>query len=166
MPGPAMSPAFTLRPAEPADLPAVAGLIRGLADYEGLLGEVEATEERLRAAFFPGSGPPAAECVLAIAAGAAAGFAVFFPTFSTFLGLPGLYLEDLYVAPEHRGRGIGRALLLHVARLANRRGCGRLEWSVLAWNEPAIGFYESLGARRLEDWRTYRLAGADLARHA
>jgi len=154
-----------IRPATPADLPLILGFIRGLAAYEKLLHEVEATEEKLRATLFGPS--PAAECVLAFADGTApAGFAVFFTSYSTFLAQPGLYLEDLFVQPEFRGRGIGKALLLHLARLAHQRGCGRMEWAVLDWNQPAIDFYESLGAERKPDWTTCRLSGAALARHA
>jgi len=154
-----------IRPATPEDLPHILGFIRGLAAYEKLLHEVEATEEKLRATLF---GPqPAAECVLALAGeGPPAGFAVFFTSYSTFLARPGLYLEDLFVSPEFRGRGLGKALLLHLARLAHQRGCGRMEWAVLDWNQPAIDFYESLGAERKPDWTTCRLSGAALARYA
>ena len=154
-----------IRPATPADVPLLLALIRGLATYEKLLHEVEATEERLTAALF---GPrPAAECVLAFTGGGApAGCAGFFTNYSTFLAKPGLYLEDLFVLPEFRGQGIGKALLLHLARLAHQRGCGRMEWTVLDWNQPAIDFYESLGAVRLTDWTICRLSGAALARHA
>jgi GNAT superfamily N-acetyltransferase len=153
-----------LRPATAADVPLILSFIRGLAEYEKLGHEVEATEARLHATLFPARGPAAAECVLAFVAGAPAGFALFFPTYSTFLARPGLWLEDLFVHPELRGRGVGRALILHVARLANERGCGRMEWSVLDWNEPAIRFYEALGAKRLQDWTICRLAGEALAR--
>lgn len=154
-----------IRPATPADLPLILEFIRGLATYEKLLHEVEATEEKLGATLF---GPhPAAECVLAFARpDAPAGFAIFFTSYSTFLARPGLYLEDLFVHPEFRGQGLGKALLLHLARLANQRGCGRMEWSVLDWNQPAIDFYESLGAVRKTDWTICRLGGAALARHA
>jgi GNAT superfamily N-acetyltransferase len=153
-----------IRPATPADLPLILGFIRGLATYENLLHEVEATEEKLRTTLF---GPrPAAECVLAFADGAPAGFAIFFTNYSTFLARPGLYLEDLFVNPEARGRGIGKALLLHLAALANQRGCGRMEWSVLDWNQPAIDFYESLGAQRKTEWTICRLTGPALARYA
>lgn len=154
-----------LRAAGPADIPQILAFIRGLADYEKLAHEVEATEERLRASLFPATGRPAAECVLAFLDGAPAGFALFFTNYSTFLAKPGLHLEDLFVVPEHRGRGIGKALLLHVARLANQRGCGRMEWNVLDWNQRAIDFYESIGARRLTEWQICRLAGPDLERH-
>jgi GNAT superfamily N-acetyltransferase len=154
-----------IRPATPADLPLILRFIRGLAAYEKLLAEVAATEARLRATLF---GPrPAAECVLAFAdPDTPAGFAIFFTNYSTFLAQPGLYLEDLFVLPELRGRGFGKALLVHLAQLANQRGCGRMEWTVLDWNQPAIDFYESLGAQRKPDWTLCRLSGADLARYA
>ena len=156
----------TIRAAGPADTSLILGFIRRLADYEKLSHEVEATEERLRSSLFPTGGTPAAECVLAFCGDTPAGFALFFPTYSTFLARQGLYLEDLFVDPAFRRLGIGKALLLHVARLASRRGCGRLEWSVLDWNEPAIRFYEGLGARRMTDWTTCRLAGPALAAFA
>ncbi len=154
-----------IRPATAADVPLILRFIRGLAAYEKLLPEVEATEATLAATLF---GPrPAAECVLAFAEnGAPAGFAIFFTNYSTFLARPGLYLEDLFVEPEWRGRGIGKALLLHLAALANQRGCGRMEWSVLDWNQPAIDFYESIGAVRKTEWTTCRLSGPALARYA
>jgi GNAT superfamily N-acetyltransferase len=160
----------TIRSATPADLPLVLRFIRALAEYEKLLPEVEATEERLRATLFPGDAAPVAFCQLAFATdaaglGQAAGFAIYFFNYSTFLAKPGLYLEDLYVHPEFRGRGIGKALLLSLARLANARGCGRMEWAVLDWNQPAIEFYESLGARRLRDWQVCRLTGEALAQY-
>jgi len=159
-------PAF-IRPAAPADVPLILEFIRGLADYEQLSHEVEATEEKLRGTLF--GERPAAECVLAFADDAArtpAGFAIFFTNYSTFLAKPGLYLEDLFVKPEFRGRGFGKTLLLHLAKLANQRGCGRMEWSVLDWNEPAIAFYESLGAERKRAWQICRLTGDALARYA
>ena len=157
---------LTLRPATADDTPLILTLIRGLAEFEKLLPEVEATEARLRATLFPADGRPVAECVLAFADDTPAGFALFFTNYSTFLARPGLYLEDLFVQPALRGRGIGRALLLHVAQLANARGCGRMEWSVLDWNQPAIEFYEKLGARRLREWQICRLTGAALSRYA
>lgn len=153
-----------IRAATPADLTLILGFIHALADYERLTHEVEATEERLRTTLF--GAKPAAECVLAFVDDQPAGFAVFFHNFSTFLAKPGIYLEDLFVKPEYRGRGIGKALLLHLAKLANERGCGRMEWAVLDWNQPAIDFYESLGARRLKEWNICRLAGTDLTRYA
>jgi len=154
-----------IRPAGPEDAPAILDLIRQLAAYEKLSHEVKATAERLRWTLFPSDGKPAAECVLALADGEPAGYAVYFTTYSTFLAEPGLYLEDLFVRSEMRRRGIGRALLLHVARLANERGCGRMEWTVLDWNKRAIDFYASLGAQTLPDWRVCRLTGQALARH-
>ncbi|MEY2881004.1 MAG: hypothetical protein RLZZ15_3384 [Verrucomicrobiota bacterium] len=155
-----------LRAATVADVPHLLELIRGLADYEKLATEVTATEAQLRATLFPPEGPPAAYCVLAMADGAAAGFALYFFNYSTFLAKPGLYLEDLFVRPAWRGRGLGKALLLHLAQLANARGCGRMEWSVLDWNAPAIAFYEKLGARRMTEWQICRLTGEALARYA
>lgn len=157
----------TIRSATPADLPLILAFIRALADYEKLTHEVEATEEKLAATLF--GARPAAECILAFAGDTAptpAGFALFFTNYSTFLAKPGLYLEDLFVKPEFRGQGIGKALLLHVARLANQRGCGRMEWTVLDWNQPAIDFYESLGAERKLAWQICRLTGPALARYA
>lgn len=155
-----------IRSATSADVPLILSFIRGLADYERLSHEVEATEDKLRATLFPADGRPAAECILAFSGAEPAGFAIFFTNYSTFLAKPGLYLEDLFVKPEFRGRGLGKALLLHLAKLANQRGCGRMEWSVLDWNQPAIDFYESLGAERKTDWTTCRLTGTALARFA
>ena len=152
---------MTLRPAIAADVPQILAFIRALADYERLLHEVVATEDGLRQALF---GPrPYAEVVLAENAGAPVGFALFFHTFSTFVGRPGIYLEDLFVVPEARGMGVGKALLAELARLAVERRCGRVEWAVLDWNAPAIGFYDSLGARPNDEWTVYRLDGASLA---
>lgn len=157
----------SLRPARPADVPAILELIRGLAGYEQLADEVVATEARLGASLFPPEGTaPQAYCVLAEIDGLPAGFALYFFNYSTFLARPGLYLEDLFVRPEYRGRGLGRALLLHLAKLANARGCGRMEWTVLDWNQPAIAFYESLGAQRKKEWQICRLTGDALARYA
>ena len=151
-------------PATRDDVPVLLRMIRGLAEYERLTHLVAATEDGLRAALF---GPrPVAEAIIARAGGAAAGFAVFFPTFSTFLGRPGMYLEDLYVEPHWRRRGLGRRLFVQVVRVAAERGCDRLTWSVLDWNEPAIRFYRSLGARSMDDWTVYRLTGDALARLA
>ncbi len=156
--------AIHIRPAEDADVPLILRFIRELADYERLLHEVVATEERLRRTLF---GPrPGAEVAIAEADGEPVGFALFFHNYSTFLAQPGLYLEDLYVRPEARGRGIGRALLAHLARLARERDCGRMEWWVLDWNEAAIRFYHSLGARPMDEWTVFRLTGDDLARLA
>ena len=109
---------------------------------------------------------PAAQCILAFADGAPAGFALYFFNYSTFLAQPGLYLEDLFVKPEFRGQGIGKALLLHLAKIANERGCGRMEWTVLDWNQPAIDFYEKLGARRMREWQICRLTGPSLTQYA
>lgn len=157
--------ATSIRATTAADVPQILAFIRGLAEYEKLSHEVEATEEKLRATLFPAGGKPAAECVLAHCDGAPAGFALFFTTYSTFLAKPGIWLEDLFVQPELRGRGIGKALVLHLARLANARGCGRLEWSVLDWNKPAIDFYEALGAKRMTQWQICRLTGAALEQY-
>jgi len=149
-----------IRKAEPADVPVIAGLIRGLARYEKLEDGVSLTEELLAKNLF---GPRRyAETLLAEEDGTPVGFALFFHNFSTFLALPGIYLEDLFVVPEQRGRGIGRALLKRLAKIAVERGCGRLEWSVLDWNRDAIGFYERLGAMPNSEWTVYRLAGEAL----
>ena len=149
-----------IRPAEAADVPVIAELIRGLARYEKLEDQVTMTEERLAESLF--GQHHYAETLLAEVDGTAVAFALFFHNFSTFLGQPGIYLEDLFVVPEHRGRGIGRILLKELARLALERGCGRLEWSVLDWNREAIGFYERLGARANSEWTVYRLTGEAL----
>ena len=144
-----------IRAAVEADVPLILEFIRGLAEYERLAHEVVATEDGLRHWLF--GARPAAEVVFAEWEGEPAGFALFFHNFSTFLGRPGVYLEDLFVNPAHRGRGIGRALLAHLARLAMERGCGRLEWSVLDWNEDAIRFYRSLGALPMDEWTVFRV---------
>lgn len=153
-----------IRPAQPDDCPLILGLIRELAEYEKLAHEVEATEERLRRTLF--ADPPAAHCIIAFLDGQPAGFAIYFFNYSTFLARPGLYLEDLFVKPSHRGDGIGKALLLRLAKVANARGCGRMEWSVLDWNEPAIGFYKKLGAVPMSEWTVFRLTGPALAQYA
>jgi GNAT superfamily N-acetyltransferase len=159
--------ALEIRPATDPDVPLILDFIRGLAEYERMLDQVEATEVRLRASLFPvNGGAPDAHCVIGLVDGAPAGFALYFFNYSTFLTRPGLYLEDLFVKPEFRGAGLGKALLLHLAGLANERGCGRMEWAVLDWNEPAIGFYESLGARRLREWQLCRLDDAALRKYA
>ena len=156
--------AHTLRAATPADLPAIVGLIRELAEYEKLAHLVVVTPESLAPHLF---GPrPAAEAVVGEVNERVVAFALFFTNFSTFLGRPGLYLEDLYVQPAHRGTGLGKALLQHLGSLAVARGCGRFEWSVLDWNENAISFYESMGATVLPDWRICRLAGDALQSYA
>ena len=155
---------FRIEPARQQDVPLILRLIKGLADYEKLAHEVMATEEGLRATLF---GPaPAAEVVIAYANDEAVGFALFFHNYSTFLGKRGLYLEDLFVVPDWRGRGAGRALLTHLARLAAERDCGRFEWTVLDWNEPAIEFYKRLGARPMNQWTIFRLADEGLTRLA
>ena len=159
-----MTETVRIRNATPADVPLILGLIRELAEYEKMLQQVTATEADLRTSLF--GAKPAAECVVAEQNGRTAGFALFFHNFSTFLGKPGLYLEDLYVKPELRGRGIGRRLLSHLARLTLERGCGRFEWAVLDWNEPAIRFYKRLGAQMLDDWRINRLTGTALEKLA
>lgn len=153
-----------VREASEKDVPLVLSLIRELAEYEKLSHEVVATEEGLRENLF--GERRYAEVLISEHDGAPAGFALFFHNFSTFLGKPGIYLEDLYVRPEFRGAGIGKKLLAHLARLARERGCGRLEWWVLDWNEPSIGFYESLGATAMDDWTVYRLDGGPLDRLA
>jgi GNAT superfamily N-acetyltransferase len=142
------------------DVPLILRLVRALADYEKLTHQVVATEEALRGTLFGSA--PAAHVVIARMGDMPAGFALWFYNYSTFLARPGLYLEDLFVLPEWRGHGIGRALLTHLARVAVGRGCGRMEWAVLDWNEPAIGFYKRLGATVLEDWRICRLTGETL----
>jgi GNAT superfamily N-acetyltransferase len=152
---------MTIRPATGGDIPLILAFIRELAAYEELAHEVVATEESLASSLF--GEHPAAEVVIAELAGTPVGFALFFANYSTFLGRPGIYLEDLFVRPEARGHGAGRTLLAHIAKLAIARGCGRLEWAVLDWNESAIGFYRRLGARPMSDWTTYRLAGTALS---
>jgi GNAT superfamily N-acetyltransferase len=153
-------PHLRIATATEPDIPVILALIQGLAEYERLDHEVTATEDGLRKTLF--GAHPSAEVVLAYWDRECAGFAVFFATYSTFLGRPGIYLEDLFVKPHFRGKGIGLALLKHVAKLAAERGCGRLEWGVLNWNESAIGFYEKLGAVPMDEWTKYRLAGEAL----
>jgi len=153
--------AISIRPATPADVPLVLSFIRELALYERLGAQVSASEADLATALF---GPrPYAEVVFACLEGTPVGFALFFHNFSTFLGKPGIYLEDLFVRPQARGRGVGRRLLQWLARTTLARGGARLDWAVLDWNAPAIGFYRSLGAVALDEWTTYRLSGAALA---
>ena len=147
-----------IRPAEAADIPLILAYIRELADYEKLAHEVTADEAALRDTLF--GAVPVAEVLLAEAEGADAGFALYFHNYSTFLGRPGLYLEDLFVRPDFRGRGVGRRLLAELAVTALERGCGRMEWSVLEWNESAHAFYRGLGARPMEGWRVWRVEGA------
>ena len=149
-----------VRPAEEGDVDTVYELIVALAEYERLRHQVSGTRELLETALF---GPrPHAEAVIAEIDSDPVGFALYFHTFSTFVCRPGLWLEDLFVIPEHRRAGVGRLLLSHVASVAVKRGCGRLEWSALGWNEPALRFYAALGAETLSDWRTLRLDGAAL----
>lgn len=157
-------PAATIRPAIAADVPLVLQLIRELAAYEKLGHEVTATERDLRESLF--SSPPSAEVVIAETDGGVAGYALFFHNYSTFLCKRGLYLEDLFVRPSFRGRGIGRLLLSHLAGIAVQRGCARFEWAVLDWNESAIGFYRTLGAMPMDDWTVFRLSGDALKRLA
>ncbi len=151
---------FVIKWAHEDDVPVILSFIRELAEYERLLHEVIATEDTLRESLF---GPRRyAEVVLGVYDGHPVGFALFFHNYSTFLGKPGIYLEDLYVKPEMRGNGIGKALLAYVARIAVERDCGRLEWSVLDWNEPAINFYKSLGAVQMDEWTVHRVTGEAL----
>jgi GNAT superfamily N-acetyltransferase len=152
-------PDFVIRKARLEDVPLILRMIRALAEYEELSDAVTTTEDQLRDTLFERR---AAEVLLAYAGDEAAGFAVFFQNFSTFLGRPGIYLEDLFVRPEWRGRGLGTRLFARVAQLAVERDCGRMEWSVLDWNESAIGFYRNLGAHPMDDWTVFRLTGAGL----
>jgi GNAT superfamily N-acetyltransferase len=142
------------------DVALILRLIKELAVYERMADEVVATEDGLRQTLF--GARPSAEVVVGYAGAEPAGFALFFHNFSTFLGKPGLYLEDLFVVPKFRGRGYGKALLVHLAKLAVERDCGRFEWSVLDWNEPAIGFYQKLGAKRMDAWTIFRVTGEAL----
>jgi GNAT superfamily N-acetyltransferase len=151
---------ISVRAASEEDAPLILSFIKELAEYERLSQEVVATEDALQMWLF--GEHPVAEVVIGEVGEEPAGFALFFHSFSTFLGRPGIYLEDLYVRPEFRGRGIGRALLVHLAGLAMERGCGRLEWSVLDWNEPAIGFYRGIGASPVGGWTVYRVSGETL----
>ncbi len=151
--------AFRLEQATERDLPRIVRLIKELAEYEKLSHAVSATEDVLRRSLFE---QRAAEVILAYDDDELAGFGVYFQTFSTFLGVPGMYLEDLYVVPQFRRRGLGRLLLGHLARLARDRGYGRLEWAVLDWNDPAIAFYTRLGARAMDEWTVFRLTGDSL----
>ena len=153
-----------IRPARRGDVPLILELIRALATYERAPNDVTATEEGLTEVLF--GEKPAAEVLLAFENETAVGFAVFFYNFSTWLGRPGLYLEDLFVRPENRGKGYGRALLIHLAKIARERGCGRMEWAVLDWNEPAIEFYQKLGAQPMDDWTVFRLTHDGIAKLA
>lgn len=155
---------FEIRPARVADVPVILELIRDLATYERAPDDVTATEEQLVDVLF--GDRPVAEVLLAFEAGSPVGFAVFFRNFSTWLGRPGLYLEDLFVKPKKRGKGYGRALLIYLAKIALERGCGRMEWAVLDWNEPAIKFYHALGAKPMDEWTVFRLTRDGMARLA
>jgi len=155
---------FTIRPATIVDVPIILQLIRDLATYERAPSEVAATEEQLVDVLF--GERPVAEVLLAFEDEMPIGFAVFFHNFSTWVGRPGLYLEDLFVKPEARGKGYGRALLIHLAKIARDRGCGRMEWAVLDWNEPAIQFYKKIGAQPLDEWKIFRLTRDGIAKLA
>ena len=152
---------FEIRPAGVADVPIILKLIRDLATYERAPNEVTATEEQLVDVLF--GEKPAAEVLLAFEKDTPVGFALFFHNFSTWLGRPGLYLEDLFVKPEKRGKGYGRALLVDLAKIAYERGCGRMEWAVLDWNNPAIKFYRALGAKPMDEWTVFRLTRDGIA---
>ena len=155
---------FEIRDADVADVPIIMQLIRDLATYERAPNDVIATEQDLREVLF--GAEPAARVVIAFENAAPVGFAVYFFNFSTWLGRPGLYLEDLFVKPEMRGRGYGRALLAHLAKIARDQNCGRMEWAVLTWNDPAIQFYNKLGAVPLEEWRVFRLTKEEIGKLA
>ena len=159
-----MNPQFTIRPARPDDVTTLFQLIKALADYEKLADQVTGTAEQLRSHLF--GAQPCIEAIVADCEGESIGFALFFTNYSTFLTKPGLYLEDLFVLPTYRGCGIGKALLSELAKLARSRDCGRLEWSVLDWNEPAIGFYQRIGATVMPDWRICRVTGEAIDRLA
>ncbi len=155
---------FQIRSAHVEDVPIILQLIRDLATYERARNEVTATEEQLVDVLF--GERPAAEVLLAFERQSPVGFAVFFHNFSTWLGRPGLYLEDLFVKPDKRGKGYGRALLVELAKIARERGCGRMEWAVLDWNEPAINFYRTLGAKPMDEWTVFRLTRDGIAKLA
>ena len=150
---------FQIRPAEEPDVKLILGFITELGEYEKLSREVVATEENLRKTLFE---QKMAEVIIGEFEGVPVGFALFFHNYSTFLGQAGIYLEDLYIKPEMRGKGFGKTMLRHLAKLAVERNCGRLEWACLDWNEPAICFYKGLGAKALDDWTVYRVAGPGL----
>jgi GNAT superfamily N-acetyltransferase len=154
------TPGFQVKTATESDVPVIFSFIKKLAEYERLSSEVVATEELLRETLF--GQRRTAEVAIGYFETKTVGFVLFFHTYSTFLGKPGLYIEDLFIDEDYRGRGYGRALLLHVARLAKERGCGRLEWAVLDWNQPAIGFYKKLGAVPMSEWTVFRVAGKSL----
>jgi GNAT superfamily N-acetyltransferase len=155
---------LNIRRATPADAPVIAALVRELADYEKLLHEARGTPEDFRRELE--SANPVIHVLIAEWHGTPAGFALYFFNFSTFVGRPGLYLEDLFVRPEQRAHGIGRALLRALARIAQERGCGRMEWAVLDWNEPALRFYKSLDARQMNEWIIHRLTPVEIAKLA
>jgi|SRR5580698_210548 GNAT superfamily N-acetyltransferase len=155
---------FEIRTARVEDVPIILQLIRDLATYERAPNDVTATEEQLVEVLF--GARPSAEVLLAVEQETAVGFAVFFHNFSTWLGRPGLYLEDLFVKPEVRGKGYGRALLVRLAKIARERGCGRMEWAVLDWNDPAIQFYRKLGAKPMDEWTVFRLTSDGIAKLA
>ena len=155
-----MSEILEIKSATVEDVPLILSFIKKLAEYEKLLDAVVATEDGLREVLF--GERCYAETIIAYEHNEPVGFALFFHNFSTFVGKPGIYLEDLFVDPEHRGKGFGKALLAHLAKLAQERNCGRLEWAVLNWNQPSIEFYESLGAKPMNEWTVYRLTGAAL----
>lgn len=159
-----MSSDFNICPARVEDVPIILQLIRDLATYERAPDEVVATEEKLVDVLF--GERPVAEVLLAFENESPVGFAVYFYNFSTWLGRPGLYLEDLFVKPEKRGKGYGRALLVELAKIARDRGCGRMEWAVLNWNEPAIKFYQALGAKPMNEWTVFRLTRDEIAKLA
>ena len=159
-----MTADFQIRPATETDVPIILRLIRDLAEYERAPDAVVATEAGLREVLF--GAKRSAEVLLALEASEPVGFAVYFHNFSTWLGRPGLYLEDLFVRPEMRGKGYGRALLERLAQIAKERGCGRMEWAVLDWNEPAIQFYRKLGAQPMDEWTVFRLTGEGIAKLA
>jgi GNAT superfamily N-acetyltransferase len=159
-----MKDAHTLRAAEPRDVPAIVGLIHELADFEQLSHLCQVSAESLAPHLFGDT--PVVECIVGEVNAEVVAFALFFPNFSTFLAKPGLYLEDLYIQPAHRGNGLGKALLEHLASVAVERGYGRFEWCVLDWNERAIRFYEGMGATVMPDWRLCRMTGERLAAFA
>ena len=159
-----IKPELRIERATERDVPLILRLINGLAEYEKLAHEVTATEAGLRETLF--GARPAADVIIGYTGDTPVGFALFFPNYSTFLGKPGLYLEDLFVLPEWRGHGFGRGLLTQLAKIAVERGCGRFEWSVLDWNEPAIGFYKSLGATLMDGWSIFRVTGDALTKLA
>jgi GNAT superfamily N-acetyltransferase len=156
------APAAAVRAAEPQDVPAILGLVHELAIYEKASGAMEATEAHFRQALFPAEHGPTAFAHVAVVNGTIVGMAIWYVTFSTWLGTAGIWLEDLFVLPEHRGAGLGKAMLATLAGVCTERGYGRLEWWVLKWNTPSIGFYDSVGGQPMNEWLTYRLDGPAL----